>query len=137
MERKRGAHIEQSHLSHEVERRNAAYSALEPPLLDQQRLLEEAAWEEDGIKLNEEADALRLHSLTLREETEKEEKAALEAAMHKLVERKKEEKLKIALRGEKERRVRWSQLAAINMSLGAKPQPPNPKPNPTPLNTKP
>lgn len=119
--------IEQSHLSYEVERRNAAYSALEPSLLDQERLLEEAAWAEAAIKLNEEADALRLHSLTLRAETEKEEQAALEAAMHKLVERKKEEKLKIALRGEKERRVRWSQLAAINMSLGAKPPPPKPE----------
>lgn len=118
LERKKRAHIEQSHLSLEVERRNSAYSALEPRLLDQQRLLEEAAWEEDGIKLNELADALRLHALTLRAKTEKEEQAALEAAMHKLVERQTERQLTIALRGEKDRRTRWSQLEAINMSLG-------------------
>ena len=69
--------------------------------------------------MDKEADLLRHRSLVLRIKQEKEEQAALDAAMRKLMERQTEQQLTIALRGEKERRARWSQLEAINTSLGA------------------
>ena len=69
--------------------------------------------------MDQQADGLRLNSLVLRAKAEREEQAALDAALRKLVERQTEHQLTIALRGEKERRARWSQLSAINTNLGA------------------
>ena len=107
------------HVAAEEGRRQRSYDQYEPILHNAQLGEENELWEKHCRSLNEESELLRQHSLRLRAETERTEQAALESALHKLIVRQMEQQRLIAEKGEKERRKQWTQLQAINATLGS------------------